>query len=61
MKSFIKGCEILSKYDEDATLCAEHDIIYTTVEKISDEDAAILEELPGWHFDSDNGCWSYFT
>ena len=61
MKDFIKGCEILSKYNEDCEISAEHDVIYTNIEDVSDEDAALLDDLIGWHYDTYIGCWAYFT
>ena len=66
MKDFIAGCNILMKYSDNIDICAEHDIIYTYLnrgdeEVLSLEDCDALDALSGWHWNEDNDCWAYFT
>ncbi len=61
MKNLLAGLAILSKYDDDAELCAEHDVLYVCVEAVtvSAEDTATLSAMPGWHVT--DGHWAMFT
>jgi hypothetical protein len=59
----VKGLEIFLKYDADADVCAEHDVIYAGVgleEKVSKEDELQLKTL-GWHFDKEFDSWAKFV
>lgn len=60
----IEGLKILSKYSEDNTVCAGHEIIYAgsgvSEDDISEEDQVLLEDL-GWHFDTSCDSWARFT
>jgi len=65
MQRMIDGLSILIKYcdDGEATISAEHEVIYCgpdTNENISKEDAEKLEEL-GFHFDESDDCFYAFT
>lgn len=63
MKTLQAGLAILSKYDPDASICAEHDCIYVQVsdETLTLEDKTALDELGGWHWSEDADCWAMFT
>ncbi len=63
MKRIKEGLDIISKYEEDAGFCAEHDVIYVggeeATENMSVEDKRKMEEL-NWFIDDGLGCWSHF-
>jgi hypothetical protein len=63
MKTLQAGLAILSKYDPDAAICAEHDCIYVQVsdETLTLADKTALDELGGWHWSEDADCWAMFT
>jgi len=70
MKALQAGLAILSKYDPDASVCAEHDCIYVQISNlnledheslVSPEDKTALDELGGWHWSEDADCWAMFT
>ena len=61
----MKGLQIFLKYDTEADVCAEHDIIYAGVgrkvqENLSPEDQKELKNL-GWHFDKESESWAKFV
>jgi hypothetical protein len=62
MKRLVEGLKILAKYDADAEICAEHDVIHVCVDRnvVSPEDTVALKTLGGWHVDG-NGTWAMFT
>lgn len=63
MKDLMAGLAILAKYNADASVCAEHDIIYVLVEKdvVSAPDKNMLEAISGWHWSESSGSWGFFT
>ena len=56
----LKILEVVNKYNPEATLCAEHDIIFLGLEKneTSEEDTKILDGL-GCHIE--DGMWAKFV
>ena len=63
----VEGLTILAKYHprgmEGHLVEAEHDVIYTNLEKprsVSAEDQHRLDEL-GWHFSKEFGQWARFV
>lgn len=61
LAQYAEALTILAAYsDKGWALDAEHDIIYSHVEKVSAQDEERLEAL-GWHISSDTECWAAFT
>lgn len=61
MKNLLAGLAILSKYDDDADICAEHDHINVDVCQMSFDDKEALNALSGWHYSEDANSWAMFT
>jgi hypothetical protein len=63
MEDLIAGYEILKKYNSNINICAEHDCIYTDCsdETLLLEDKEALDAIGGWHWNTDNDCWAFFT
>ena len=63
-QKFLKGLQILSEYDTDLELHAEHDILYcgniNLPESVSDGHRQELDDL-GFHIDSNFNSWAWFT
>lgn len=63
--SVMAGLTILTKYDNDCEVSAEHDVLYagsekTHEEKLSGKDRDSLAEL-GWHWSESYDSWMKFT
>jgi len=61
-EKFIKGIEIMAKYDDDIDPSAEHDIIYLAdfSEDMPKEEILELHRL-GFHLDGEGECWAKFA
>ena len=59
--NYMKGLEIILKYDPEATVHSEHDQTWCgSTEDMTEEDHGKMENL-GWFIDEDVDSWSCFT
>ncbi len=63
-QGFLKGLQILAKYDEDVIPEFDHDICWastfeSTVQKMSKAEIIQMKKEFGWDYDEENECWSH--
>jgi hypothetical protein len=53
------GLALVARYD-DCDIAAEHDVIYASSHKLTEEDKKELKEC-GYHWDEEFDCWARFV